>query len=244
MLTRYEFSMTPDRPCRPRPEWGYHLYAALLTRLPPEFGQRVHEDGISPVSQFFCPRAGTWTVTVLGGEAEAQAGPALERCGPFPLRRDGVVLTPALERRERVDSADELFRRGAAGSRFHRLEVCTAAAFRSRGRYVVLPTSRLLLQSLMKKWNGCFPECPIVDEDGQGMDAMADGLVLRAFSLRDADYLLKGRSIPGFRGTLTVENTLSGFHRELADALLAFSGFSGVGIKTALGMGGVRHKTI
>lgn len=238
--------MAPDRPCRPRAEWGYHLYAALLDRLPPEFARRVHEDGASPVSQFVSAPEGRphWTVTLLGEEAEGLVGPVLEECEPFALQKDGVVLTPALVARERVADADGLFRRGAAGSRFHRLEVCTPAAFKSRGQYVNLPTPRLILQSLMKKWNGCFPDCPIVDEDGQGMDAMAGGLMFRGFSLRDAAYSLKGRAIPGFRGTLTVENTLSGFHRELADALLVFSGFAGVGIKTTLGMGGVRHTSL
>ena len=43
-------------------------------------------------------------------------------------------------------------------------------------------------------------------------------------------------------GELTLENRLSGFHRQLADVLLLFSGYSGVGIKTALGMGGVRRQ--
>lgn len=238
--------MTPDSPCRTRPEWGYHLYAALLERLPQKFGQRVHENGISPVSQFVSLRDGAlyWSVTLLGEEAEVLARPVLEACRPLSLQKDRVTLTPSLELVEQIADADELFRRGILGSRIHQLDVCTAAAFKSRGQYLNLPTPRLILQSLMKKWNGCFPDCPIVDEDGQGMEAMAEGLAIREFRLRDAVYFLKGSPIPGFRGTLTLENRLSGFHRELADALLVFSGFSGIGIKTTLGMGGVRHKSI
>lgn len=42
-------------------------------------------------------------------------------------------------------------------------------------------------------------------------------------------------------GDLTLENRLGGFHRELAEALLSFADFAGVGIKTTLGMGGVEH---
>ena len=246
MLTRYEFRMTSDRLCRARAEWGYYLYAALLERLPREFGQRVHKNGASPVSQFVRLREGTlyWSITLLGEEIETLAGPVLEDCGCFSLQKDGVILAPSLEVREKIASVDELFWRGEAGGRVHGLEVCTAAAFKSRGKYQNLPTPRLILQSLIKKWNGCFPDCPIVDEDGQGMEAMAEGLALREFFLRDAAYILKGNSIPGFRGTLTLENRLTGFHRELADALLVFSGFSGLGIKTTLGMGGVRHKSL
>lgn len=246
MLTRYEFRMIPDRPCRTRAEWGYHLYAALLERLPQKFGQRVHKDGASPVSQYISLRDGAlyWSITLLGEEAEALVGPTLEACMPFSIQKDRVTLTPSPEAREQIADADELFHMGILGSCVHHLEVCTAAAFKSRGQYRNLPTPRLILQSLMKKWNGCFPDCPIVDEDGQGMEAMAEGLTLKEFRLRDMTYFLKGNPIPGFRGTLTLENHLSGFHQELVDALMIFSGFSGIGIKTTLGMGGVRHKSI
>lgn len=242
MLTRYQLDLVPDRPCRPRAEWGYRLYAALLDRLPAEFGQMVHRDEVSPVSQFVC-REGEglrWTVTLLGEEAQALAGPALEGAEPFPLNKEEVVLTPALRRQDRVSCVEELLLLGGGGNR-HRLTFRTPAAFKSQGRYVSLPTPWLVLQSLVKKWNGCFPDCPIEDEDGQGLAAMAAGLTCGDFRLWSRSYWLKGRPIPGFRGELVLENCLSGFHRDLAGALLAFSGFAGVGIKTALGMGGVEH---
>lgn len=57
--------------------------------------------------------------------------------------------------------------------------------------------------------------------------------------LRDRTYYLKGRAIPGFTVELTLDNRLGGFHRQLTDALLLFSAYAGIGIKTALGMGGV-----
>lgn len=243
MLTQYRFALTPDRPCRPRAEWAYRLYAALLARLPEDFGQLVHEDRASPVSQFLDTRPETplWSVTLLGEETETLAGAVLERAEPIRLTKDGVTLTPRLESRERVSDPDALFLRGGAAASC-RLEFVTPTAFKSRGKYVNLPTPRLILQSLIKQWNGCFPNCPIEDEDGAGLDALADGLTFGAFRLRDWTYYLRGRAIPGFTGELLLENRLSGFHRELAGALLAFSCFAGVGIKTTLGMGGVRHR--
>lgn len=75
------------------------------------------------------------------------------------------------------------------------------------------------------------------------MEAMAVGLLCRRFQLRDRTFFLKGNAIPGFVGEMTLDNRLSGFHRELAGALLTFAGYAGVGIKTSLGMGGVEHRT-
>ncbi|MCD8340866.1 MAG: CRISPR system precrRNA processing endoribonuclease RAMP protein Cas6 [Clostridiales bacterium] len=242
MLTRYTLTLQPDRPCRPQAEWAYGLYAALLELAPADFASRAHEDGATPVSQFLVPQQDgglRWTVSLLGEEAEALLSPVLADCPPLTLTRQRVTLTAAATAWERVDSVDALFRRAAGGTGMWPLRFRTPTAFKSRGEYLTLPTQRLILQSLMKQWNGCFPSCPIEDEDGGGLEAMASGLRCRGFQLRDRGYRLKGTLVPGFVGELTLENRLSGFHRELADALLLFSGYAGVGIKTALGMGGV-----
>lgn len=243
MLTQYRVELTPDQPCHSRPEWAYRLYAALLERAPASFGELVHEIRISPVSQYLDRREGRllWTVTLLGQQAESVLGPLLQEQKPIGLEKDRVLLRPVLREVDHIADPEELFAR-SAGTGFHHLEVRTAAGFKSRGQYQILPTSRLILQSLVKKWNGCVPECPIEDEDGEGVDALAAGLVCRRFQLRDRTYFLKGSAIPGFVGTLTMENRLSGFQRELTDALMTFSGYAGIGIKTSLGMGGVEQR--
>lgn len=246
MLTQYRLTMRPEQPCSPRPEWGYRLYAALLAEAPDSFGAGVHQDAVTPLSQFLTvgSDAVIWTVNLLGGESEESLSALLDRQDALYLKKDRVRLTVTDRRRDTIRDVDGLFARAAGKSGCHLLQFQTAAAFKSQGQYLNLPTARLIVQSLLKKWNGCFPECPIEDEDGQGMEALAAGLRCRRFQLRDRMYYLKGSSIPGFVGELTLENRLSGFHRELADALLLFSGYSGVGIKTALGMGGVRHRFV
>lgn len=133
---------------------------------------------------------------------------------------------------------------GAVLENRFRLEFCTATAFKSAGESQILPTVRLILQSLILKWNGCFPQCQIEDEGGEGLEALSAGLVCREFSLRSAEYPLKGVKLPGFVGEMVLENHLKGFHRELANALLLFSGWSGIGMKTTLGMGGVRCRPL
>lgn len=242
MLTQYQLTLAPDKSCRPRPEWGYRLYAALLEEASASFGDRVHRDAVTPVSQFLAVRSGTllWTVSLLGGDSESALCPVLERAEGFYLQKDGVALSVQDRRVRTVTDVDGLLALGAAHSGDHRLCFCTATAFKSQGQYLNLPTSRLIVQSLIKKWNGCFPDCPIEDDGGEGMEALAAGLRCRQFRLRDRMYYLKGSSIPGFVGELTLENRLTGFHRQLAGALLLFSAYAGVGIKTTLGMGGVQ----
>lgn len=245
MLTRYCLELTPDRSCTPGPEWGYRLYAVLLERAPKDFGIQVHQMNISPISQFLDCRARQmkWVISLLGNQAEEAFGDLLESPAPLRLTKDEVMLSPVLKNTDRIADPDEMFFRAAQGSGRHVLQFRTPTAFKSRGNYQILPTSRLILQNLINKWNGCFSDCMIEDEDGEGIEAMADGLVCRRFQLHDQRYFLKGNSIPGFVGTLTLDNQLKGFHRELVDMLLTFAGYAGVGIKTSLGMGGVEHRT-
>lgn len=90
--------------------------------------------------------------------------------------------------------------------------------------YLPLPTTRLIVQSLMKKWNGCISECPIEDEDGQGMETLAAGLRPRDFQLRSRTYYLKGNSIPGFVGELTLENRLGWLSQRTCGRTASFCG--------------------
>ena len=245
MLTRYRLTLAPDHPCNPRPEWAYRLYAALLAQAPGAFGAEAHQDGATPVSQHLTLEEGKliWTVGLLGADCEEKLSGVLEQLHQLRLEKDRVTL--AVERRERRTVADteELLDLAAGESGLHTLRFVTATAFKSQRRYLNLPSAHLIIQSLVKKWNGCIRECPIEDTDGEGAEALAAGLRLRAFRLYDRMYYLKGSSIPGFVGELTLENRLAGFQRQLADALLLFADDAGVGIKTTLGMGGVEHTT-
>ena len=244
MLTRYQLTLEPDRPCAIGPEWGYRLYAAQLSQTPEGFGAALHQNAVTPLSQFvWAEKTGAlhWTVSLLGEISEEILSPLLEGVPSLYLERDRVELRVTAIRSDWVHDVDELFARAARQEGRHALRFQTPTAFKSRGQYVNLPTTRLLMQSLVQKWNGSFLDCPIEDEDGLGVETLAAGLRWRGFQLRDQSYRLKGSAIPGFVGRTVVENRLSGFHRQLADALLLFSGYSGVGIKTALGMGGVIH---
>ena len=244
MLTQYRLTLKPDHACRPRPEWAYRMYAVLLEQVPESFGAAAHRDQITPVSQHLTLDKGSlcWIVTLLGENCEALLSNALDHLSCLRLERDGISLEVQERERRIVAAPDDFLDMAAQEGGLHTLRFQTATAFKSRGQYRNLPTTHLLIQSLIQKWNGCIAECPIEDEDGRGAEALAEGLQLRAFRLRNQMYYLKGSPIPGFVGELTLENRLAGFQRQLADALLLFAGYAGVGIKTALGMGGVEHQ--
>lgn len=238
LLTRYRLALSAGRDT-PSPEWAYRLYAALLDGLPPAASEAVHRG--SAVSQFLAPRGGSWcwSVHLLGEDGHRLLAPCLESRRTYRLKKLGITLHVEDLERESVADVETLFALAQGLDLPRVLRFRTPTAFKSRGQYVSLPTPWLLLQSLARRWNSAFPACPIIDEDGQGLQALAEGLRFPRFRLESRGYCLKGSSIPGFVGEVAVESGLTGFHRHLAGLLLLFAPYAGVGIKTALGMGGV-----
>lgn len=215
---------------------AYPLYAALLERAPKEFAVRLHESSVTPVSQYVC--GNTWQISFFGREAIEALTPVAETMDDVFLRRDHTHLELQLDSTRSIHTVEELLDSGTPDH--GALTFRTPTAFKSAGVYQLLPTQRLLMQSLILKWNGCFADvCPIED-DGGGLDALAEGLRYHAVQLYSEPYIMKHTQIPGVLGTISYDNRLSGFHRQLANALLTFGTYSGVGIKTALGMGGLQ----
>ena len=95
MLTRYQLTLEPDRPCAIGPEWGYRLYAALLSQTPEGFGAALHQNAVTPLSQFvWAEKTGAlhWTVSLLGEISEEILSPLLEGVPSLYLERDRVEL--------------------------------------------------------------------------------------------------------------------------------------------------------
>ena len=224
LLQQYQFSV-PPRP-------AYRWYAALLSLAPPEFSEEVHRQQMTPLAQYYAD--GVWTVSLLGSPCVTAMAPVLERLHTLPLH-NGPVSVRLLGVR-RVENADALLCAPPAPK--GRLLLRTPAAFKSGGQYRLLPTTHLVVQNLALRWNACLGQDCALDITPDGLQTLAEGLVYRDISLQSTVCPLKGQNIPGVTGSLTVCNRLSGIHAAVADLLLQFAAFSGVGIKTTLGMGG------
>lgn len=225
-------------------EWAYRLYAALLKQCPRDFGVEAHCNQITPISQFLDCKGmqPVWRVSLLGEDCEDALGPTLEKAESFCLSGTTGPLWVSNREKRQIRDVEQLFQEGEKRKGRHCLRFCTPTSFKSQGRYQTMPSQRLIVQSLIRRWNGCIRECPIEDPEGQGVEALAAGLVISDFHIHSCAYRLKGSSVPGFAGSMTIDNRLDGFHRQLADALLVFAGYAGIGIKTTLGMGGIKEE--
>lgn len=238
MITQYQFLLEGAEP--PRSSAAYPLYAWLLQQLPKEFGDLAHIQGQSPVAQYVsCDKtagASVWNITLLGEEAESYAVPLLDKLPEIQLH--AMTYTPKLLDKKAIPTPEKFIREARAlpvSSRWN-MRFRSPTSFKQNNRYVIFPEEHLILQSLTGKWNAVFPEYPMDDPDALQM--LAAGIHIVDYRLSSVRYPLKNTRIPGCIGEVTIEARLSAAMLELWCLLLHFSDFSGVGIKTALGMGG------
>lgn len=214
---------------------AYRLYGFLLEQLPAEFAEELHNSPARPLSQYV--DGSDWVISVMGSQFSERLMPVVLSLHEISLFGGSRQLQVRECSRRGVDSVEELL--SAALPAVNLLHLRTPAAFKSRGNYQLLPTQHLLLQGLIRRWNLCFADECTIEDCGEGLDALETGLIYRSVKLQTSTFRLKEGGIPAVTGSIEIENRLRGFHSQLLNALLQFGTYSGVGIKTGLGMGGI-----
>lgn len=240
MIRRYRFSLLQDSG-QPLPSfWAYRLYAWMLEQVPRTYGQELHMEGETPISQSLCfdreTQQTVWTVQLLTDEMVSVFSPVLDELHCIQLR--GTELQASLIDQNETDGSQLLQQaRQLDNERRTRLCFATATAFKSDGRYAIFPQEKWLLQSLTLKWNLICPDMPLDDADA--FAALEKGIHIVDYSLRTVRYPLKNVKIPSFVGNIVIESRLPAPLQEIWQLLVCLAPYTGVGIKTTLGMGSI-----
>lgn len=214
---------------------AYRLYAWLLKQLPPEEASWLHGEhkGFSQSLRYNKEQdVYQWQVNILNEETEALLSPVFAQMQKILIENQAFAV---LQREVRKIPMEALLSHGMNANRAT-LRFYTPTAFRQNGRYTIFPQERLLLQSLVNRWNDTFPACSLTI--GDVFAALLPGIHIIDYRLQTERFILKNVRIPGFCGTCVTEARLAPPLLELWNTLLSFANYAGMGIKTGLGMGG------
>ena len=240
-MVQYRFSVRTSDGRPVFASMSYPIYAWLLSQVPVSYGTLLHEQGQKPVSQYLYKEQKSgqfiWTVSCLDETSEEVFTPVLSNLHEIPLHSRflkieflDTVSLPSLE--DFMKAA-----KGQPETSFSRLAFRSPTAFKHDGNYVIFPEVPLIVQSLTEKWNGVFPDYPL--NDPEALETFRQGLKITDYHLKSCRFPMKKTQIPSFTGEITVRVRLPLLMMELWKYLAYFSRFSGIGIKTTLGMGGV-----
>lgn len=240
-ILRIPLYLPPDEQIHP--SMGSIFHGALMEHIGDEAAARFHEQTLRPYSQFVGTSSdGTpyWQFGILTDEAYGVLAAGLSGLKKLYLKHKGYAVGLGESTCIRHETYALFMQKHLSQPvptqitlHFHHV-----TSFKQQGKYVLFPDQRLIFQSLLLRFN-LFSPVPL--EDGIA-DVLAYYVPVRDYALQSASFGVEGRAIKGFKGLLTY--TLQGDEmiRRTAALLLDYANFSGIGIKTALGMGAVTTK--
>ncbi len=218
------------------------FHGVLMERLSEEYGDYLHESRLHPYTQHLeCrDREWYWTVSALNQEAVRKIiYEALTPAESITLKNRDLTLCIESKKVEECtyrELTDQFYL--SEGSRYIQVHFITPTAFKQQGRYVFYPDLKCIYQSLMNKYDAAVKEESMCDEET--LEELCRNSRICDYDLKSTRFCLEGVKIPSFIGKITVRVGGTQTMTNFANLLFQFGTYSGVGIKTALGMGAIK----
>lgn len=223
--------------------WGYALYGMLVEQLSEACAEWLHESNFNPISQhltvFERGKRGIWTINLLGEQAITEILPVLlaKKDWHSDFHQTDLHVTNLVESRTMTETQFcQEFLTSADVSRRIRVAFKTPCSFKSQEQYQLFPNTEWLIKSLLRKWHGFAQE--VLLEDKEAQQQLIEHIHITQYQLKSIQYPLKSVKIPAFIGWITINISGPDALARLIHLLFGFAVYSGIGIKTALGMGG------
>ncbi len=218
------------------------FHGVLMGQIPQEYASHLHDSRLHPYTQHLERRGQGWywIVNTLNQEAVAK----ILYHGLVPMReiylqKHGLrisICSKELEECSFEKLAGYFYQ--MRGGRYIQLHFITPTAFKQQGKYLFYPDIRCIYQSLMNKYDAAAKDEAMCDEET--LEELCKNTKIKHYDLKSTWFHLEGVRIPSFIGKVTFKLGGTQTMVSFANMLFRFGLFSGVGIKTALGMGAFR----
>ena len=213
---------------------------ALMQAISPTYADKLHESGTHPYSQYLQVNGSdiTWTVNTLTQEAYDNIAcqvldPQFQKV-ELRTQQESLYVDQRCTKGTDYDTLVKQYYLGSGDPVIH-IRFLTPTSFKSNQQYCIFPTTRLIFQCLMLKYDACSDTSTIYSEDL--VDQFERYTAIVGYRLRSTMFCLAEARIPSFTGDITIRVRGSRQLANVARMLAAFGTYSGVGIKTGMGMG-------
>lgn len=219
---------------------GSLLHGVLMELLPGHMVEFLHQQSFyNPLKQriYFHEKAVVWEVVCFHEEIIGELDKILSDLSTFHIKYHQVdveVIDYVRESYE-IDDLIEKYFQDDESKRYVKLDILTPMSFKSAGKHEVLPNMRRFMRSIMIQYDGFFEQYKMHDHDT--LEFIEQQVRIVDYRLRSTRFQLEGSKIPSFIGQMTVQINGPKQFRQLIQFLLFIGSFTGVGVKTTLGMG-------
>lgn len=223
---------------------GSIFHGVLMELLGSEISEQLHVISLRPYSQcvYYNKVQGTplWRFGIIHDGLYERIMEGLEKNKKLHLKHKNCDFSlgevKILQESSFEKIMDEAFAGEIEGNRID-IQTLTTTAFKSEGGVVNFPNTAMLYNSLLNKWNGFSAEIKL--EEHELHRTLGERTKIIAYNLRTQGFSLEGRAIYGFYGTFRMSIHGNEMTRRIINSLLQFAPYTGIGMKTALGMGAV-----
>lgn len=227
--------------------FNYHkaslLQGVMMQQLSQDYAEELHLQGLKPYSQYIRIEDGkpVWHIKTYSKTATSHIIPVLikEDFHDFTITHDGQVVEikqKILHTAQVSQLFNEFYTKEA--DTYISIEFLTPSSFKKSGRYSFLPEISNIYYSLMQKFDAVLMEDKMFS--AETYEQLIECSELSSYSLRSVYYSMEGIKIPAFIGRITMRIHGPQTMKRFARLLLRFGEYSGVGIKTAIGMGAIQ----
>lgn len=218
------------------------FHGAVMEVLPEEYAAVLHQSRLHPYAQHLEKRKDGWywILSCLNTEAAKKIlYQSILQQEYIEIKKKNLRVEFSQKQLEELSGKtlmDAFYRLDS--SPYIQIHFITPTAFKQQGRYLFYPDLRCIYQSLMNKYDASLRDESMADEDT--LEQLVQNSEIIRYDLKSTGYQMGAVQIPSFIGKITIKVSGTKTMANFANLLFRFGEYSGVGIKTSLGMGAFR----
>ena len=219
------------------------LQGIIMEIVDGHFAEKMHQQGLKPYSQYVRREddKNIWHINAFSDDANEYLIEKMleEEFTDITFKHDdisGKIVNKECHSIDKSELINDFYSKDS--SNIIKIEFITPTSFKTNGRYFFFPDVRLIFQSLMKKYDSCDDSVAMYSEDT--LEQLINCTEIIGYNIRSTSYELEGVKIPAFMGNIKIKIKGAQTMVNYANLLLRFGEYSGVGIKCAIGMGGIK----
>ena len=223
-------------------QYARKLQGFLLEQIESDYADYLHQQEMNPYTSCLYHQDDQviWELNLLTQEAIDQIGPVIYDLAEIKLESIGQAIEVdqiIIDRLSSKDLAEDFYRKEP--SNYHKILFKTPTSFKQRGHYIPYPDPRLLIQSLMMKVN--YIEVGEFEVHPELLEEVVDHVSIAGYNLKTVKFEIHRQKIPSFIGNMTLKVSGNQTLKSYLSYLLTMGEYTGVGIKTSIGMGAVHY---
>lgn len=219
---------------------GKSFQGVLMEYVSEEYGDILHKNSFKPYSQFVYydekNKKNYWEINTLNKEAREEIINKLCNEREFYLKAYKLNIKVAsvhLEETSYKEIIEEVY--NSKNTRYINFNFKSPVSFKSRGEYINFIEPYMIYNNLSKKWDYFSKNYKL--RNNEVFDLITKSTEVWEFNVRSTKFNLSKAKIPSFIGNIKLKINCNVELCRIIKILELFSYYSGVGVKTAMGMG-------